>query len=83
MVCSKETLKCVSGQTDREGGHSCVILDLKEFVLSMLNGHFEGVLASDWLALPFCNGRVLPLSDIIQLGVDVHHKLVFFLLAQG
>jgi hypothetical protein len=49
----------------------------------MLNGHLEGILASDRLAHPLGYGRVFAFPYVIEFDEYVHDELVLLLLGHG
>jgi hypothetical protein len=83
LVGTEQALKGITSHVLRQGGHDRVVLDLEESVLSMLNGHLEGILTSDRLAHPLGYGRVFAFSYVIELDEYVHHELVLLLLGHG
>ena len=83
LVGTEEALKGVASHVLRQRGHDRVVLNLKEFVLSMLNRHLKGIFTSDRLAHPLSNGLVFAFSNVIELHKYVHHELVLLLLGHG
>lgn len=82
LVGTEKALKRGASHSCRKWWHGGVVLNLEELMLTMWDWHFKGVFASYRLASPLGDILEALLPDIVQLMIDVHNLLVFFLLAQ-
>ena len=77
LLSAKDGLKGGTGQICWQRGHGCWVLDLQDFVLTVLQWGLKGILSTDTLAFEESNVLESAFANIFEFSVDVGNELVF------